>query len=869
MAFKKTTPAPKVPDSPDKILAQLPKKKIKGVLHHQGAMMQAYAKAAVEASDVALQLPTGSGKTLVGLLIAEWRRMKFQERVVYLCPTKQLVHQAVEQAQTQYGLNVNGFTGRSKDYVATAKAEYMNGSKIAITNYSSLFNRNPFFDSPHTIILDDAHAAENYVASYWNFRVEAERPEHAELHAAIARVLKPHISSRDYDRLMGNWFGLADRVWVDKIPGPLFYDIQDELRGVIDEFVRDLDAGYAWENVRDNLSGCQMYLSTHDIVIRPIIPPTWTYKPFANAKQRIFMSATLGNGGDLERLTGCKKILRLPIQEEWNRQGFGRRYFVFPGMSLKESHAKKLVGALIEKAERSLVLVPNGTAAEQMKEFVEASVGFKTFNAADIEESKKDFLREKKAVAIVANRYDGIDFPGDDCRLLVVNGLPKAATAQERFFMAKMGATVLLNERIQTRILQAIGRCTRSQDDYSAVVVLGDELEAYLANSDRIAYLHPELQAEIRFGLDQSLSVSADDLLDNFRILLENDDEWEEANSEILALRDTVTQVPFPGEGELSAVVRHEIEYQARLWQGHFEEAYEAAEKVLAKLTIPELRGYRALWHYLAGNAAWFAWRGGGAPALEAKARGQYSKAKEAAPNIAWLVKLAAFQMPAKKDETRDALTQVQVENIEAALVKLGTVNDKKFSKLEKEIVDGLHSKEASAFENAQKMLGDLLGFNAQKVESDGSPDPWWALDKFCIVFEDYSGAEQDTLYTDKARQAAGHPDWIVENGNLPKGTDIVSVLVGPITKASEGAAPHLTYFSFWSLHDYQKWGKNALQIIRELRRTLHEEGDLIWRAAAMKIIEENNLDMVSLFKRFKSSPAQGHLEIKKGKEKA
>jgi hypothetical protein len=40
-------------------------------------------------------LPTGSGKTLVGLLIGEWLRRKNKERVVFLCPTRQLVNQVI------------------------------------------------------------------------------------------------------------------------------------------------------------------------------------------------------------------------------------------------------------------------------------------------------------------------------------------------------------------------------------------------------------------------------------------------------------------------------------------------------------------------------------------------------------------------------------------------------------------------------------------------------------------------------------------------------------------------------------------------------------------------------------------------------
>ena len=87
MAFKKASQDSVVPDSPEKLLLDLPRRKIPDVLPHQSAMMRAFAERALNERDVALQLPTGSGKTLVGLLIGEWKRRKFQHRVVYLCPT--------------------------------------------------------------------------------------------------------------------------------------------------------------------------------------------------------------------------------------------------------------------------------------------------------------------------------------------------------------------------------------------------------------------------------------------------------------------------------------------------------------------------------------------------------------------------------------------------------------------------------------------------------------------------------------------------------------------------------------------------------------------------------------------------------------
>jgi hypothetical protein len=60
-----------VPDSPDELLRDLSRRKIPDVLPHQREIMRSYAESALEMPDVALQLPTGSGKTLVGLLIGE------------------------------------------------------------------------------------------------------------------------------------------------------------------------------------------------------------------------------------------------------------------------------------------------------------------------------------------------------------------------------------------------------------------------------------------------------------------------------------------------------------------------------------------------------------------------------------------------------------------------------------------------------------------------------------------------------------------------------------------------------------------------------------------------------------------------------
>jgi hypothetical protein len=91
---------------------------------------------------------------------------------------------------------------------------------------------------------------------------------------------------------------------------------------------------------------------------------------------------------------------------------------------------------------RSLVLTPSNDAAEAIRDHVKETLNYPTFAGADLETGKDRFVAAPTAVAVVANRYDGIDFPDDDCRLQFVEGLPRAANLQERFLMSRMSIDI-------------------------------------------------------------------------------------------------------------------------------------------------------------------------------------------------------------------------------------------------------------------------------------------------------------------------------------------------------------------------------------------------------------------------------------------
>jgi hypothetical protein len=860
MAFKKPTSHSAVPESPDRLFRDLPRRKHASLFDHQGQVLRNYVAQALKASDVALQLPTGSGKTLVGLLLAEWRRRKFRERVVYLCPTRQLVNQVAEEASTKYGLTVQVFTGKAKSYTPEAKTAYTDGERVAVTTYNSLFNVKPFFENPDIIIIDDAHAAENYIASQWTMRISRFEEDDETLFKAVAGVLKSVLADSNYTRLTGSWQSVDDASWVDKIPTHKLIEIADELRAVISENIQDADQRFAWRMLADHVRACQLYVSSSEVLLRPLIPPTWSHGPFANATQRIYMSATLGAGGDLERLSGRSNIKRLPIPEGWDRQGIGRRFFIFPEKSLNEEDTLELRRQLMRKAGRSLVLTPSQHDADEVTKDITEGLKYPVFSAADLENSKAKFTESAKAVAVIANRYDGIDFPENDCRLLFVEGLPRATNLQERFLMNRMGANLLFNERVQTRVLQAIGRCTRGLNDYSAVVVTGEDLPAYLTDRKRRSYFHPELQAELEFGIEQSTQVKSKDILDNFDIFLEHDQAWEDANQGILEARETATQGEFPAMDQLEDVVTHEIAWQTSMWNEDYAKAYEAAREVLGGLTDSGLRGYRALWHYLAGAAAELA-AADGEVGFDAHARTQYRKAKDAATGIPWLIALARGGAASPNaEEQSQTIVMLQVEQLEAQLVKLGMLHNRGFTAREREIREGLQ--DGDRFEQAHVLLGEHLGFSAGKRESDASPDPWWIVGEIALVFEDHANAKGDSAVIDatKARQAASHPDWMREHVPASAGASIQPVLVTPARTAKDGAMPHLGRVAHWDLEEFRTWAETALVTVRELRREFREPGDLVWRAQAATALSEVRADAPSLYAWLTARPARDHL---------
>lgn len=846
MAFNKPSKPNLSVDSPESLFADIKSKQIPGLLTQQGDVLREYVSKYVAAKDVAAQLPTGSGKTLVALLIGEWRRLSRKERVVYLCPTNQLVNQVTQQASEKYGLDVIPFTGSRALYSNADKTRYASSEAIAVTSYSALFNSNPFFDDPHLIILDDAHAAEQYVASNWTIELsKCGTQEEDVLFDTVLAVLRPQLSGTTYQRLVSTPDTPSETGWVDKLPGERLFQIASELEGVIAANVRGTKARHAWEFIRGHVHSCNIFFTPACITIRPYLAPTFTHAPFHGATQRIYLSATPGEGGELERVFCRAKIDRLTPPAGSQKHTIGRRFFLFPELSLSQSDQEALVLKLAER-DRLLVLVGDNVTSEKWKKLFEANDKISIFTASDIESSKKRFVNTDGAVAVLANRYDGIDFPGEECRKTILVDIPTATNPQERFFISRLSSSRVYDARIITRIIQSFGRCTRSATDFSLVVVFGDRLVSYLTKRDRQIFFHPELQGELLFGLEQSRSTTLSDMVENIDSFLSKSEDWKSAETQIYTHRDASIQSTLPGSLNLATVVAEEVRYMESMWNGDLTRALECCKGILAGLTDPTLRGSRAMWNYFAGTLA-SQLANKGTDGMAALAGTYYKAVADSIPTLSWLYELRRDLFPAGTENAKIFET-LQLDGIENSLGSLGVMHNRDFDRKDSVIRSGILSEEN--FEEAHRMLGEIMGFSAGKIESTASPDPWWRLaDEGIWIFEDHAGAQTTSkLSPTKARQAATHENWVRANLQMANDTPVVQILITPVLQTEQGALCHLNNVRVWNVAAFREWVNTALSTIREIRQTFTESGDLVWRAQALAILRERNLTADRIF---------------------
>jgi hypothetical protein len=737
---------------------------------HQADVLRAWHDdKLIDEADIAIELPTGSGKTLVGALVAEFLRRKDNKPVVYVCPNNLLARQTATKL-SDYGIPNVLLIDKVRTWNQADRIRYDRADAVAVSSYSHVFNSNPALDNAQLLLLDDAHAAEGYVASPW--KLEISRSQHPSAYQDVLSALRDALDPLVFARLQGaspqdrsdrNVY-LASPVGVAENAPQIEQVLATAVAG---EKVSN-DARHAWMNIRDHVDRCLVYVSDQQLLIRPMIAPTLEHPAFNAPARRVYMSATLGSGGELERAFGRRKIKRIPVPKGWENQGTGRRFFVFPeltnDLSADPGTTNAFVSDVIAKAERALVLTPDENTAAT---FIANRVpdGHTVFRAKEVEDDLKPFTSAAAAALVLTNRYDGIDLPDDDCRLVVLDGLPTGSDLQEKFLHHSLGAVTVLQERIRARIMQGSGRATRNARDYAIVLLLRSDLTSYLATREAQDAMPPEAHAELDFGLRNSLDpTTSAELLELLEMFNDHGPEWAVADAAIAEDRDRYQRVMPPGTEDLQNTVKHEVAAWEAIWAGNWDWALTEIRQVVDRLaTAGTAKRYAALWNYLGFITARRLAGPTGDNTLNDTADSFYQEARRAARGTAWISGMAApsEQNVAPPQASLDVLDEAAMNVI---LTQHDLAGPQQFTAAVTTARAGLQATDDHRpFEAALVTLGTLAGATVSYTYDDDreqtKPDAVWIFgDEQWVIWEAKSRATKTgSIGPSDVKQAGGH----------------------------------------------------------------------------------------------------------------
>ncbi|MHA1409497.1 MAG: DEAD/DEAH box helicase [Candidatus Odinarchaeia archaeon] len=835
---------------------------IDDLLSHQADILRDYQEHHINSKDVGIELPTGSGKTLVGLLIGEWRKINLNQRILYLCPTKQLAYQVNKQSK-DYGIDTRLFVGSKKFFDTKELIQYRQSNVIGISTYSGLFNYKPEFQNPQTIICDDAHGAETYIGDLWSLNIN--KNEHTELFNTLFSIYEADLPKYFVDMMKSERREIRTH-GIEKIPYKPFYSKIESLKDAVDYYTNNFetDLWYSWDIIKEGLHSCHMYVSFDNILIRPYIPPTLNHTPFANAEQRIYMSATLGRGGELERITGIREIKRIEKPETFKKRGYGKRLYIFPDYLFETNELNKWMFSRIKNEPRTLVICPNKYLLKNFENNLNVYLPLiDIYDAKDIEESLDPFIKStNNCILLLSNRYDGLDIPGDKCQNTIIYGIPTGTNLQEQFLEERLGLEVLLTERIKTRIEQASGRCTRKDNDRSVIIMADRRLLDFCAKLEIRNLFHPQIKGEI--GLFFEANPTTKEILDTIiKSFIENNEYWASAEEIIAELRDEGVESESEIVSKLSEVVKEEVDFCYDFWNGNFENAIRRGNFIVDKLSGQKLAQYRALWCYFVSNPALILSKT--IKDYEPIVLDYLERSKAACSTVSWFPHAVRAMLPETVtfETEEDEITALAVEGIINELSRLGSVGER-FHKQLDEIESNLNETEHTKFDNALVKLGTLLGFSAFKPAGKAVPDAAWHLENHMgIVFEAKAGENpEDGISVDNCTQTLRHKDWAFSDERLNIVQNINSVLISPKIKIDREAIPFSHEVNYIHTSEIIALFEQVKQFLVKIRAILTTEIDDNYRTVVLKGLIQNNL-LPRNIKEILVSKKASELEIK------
>lgn len=784
------------------------------VLQQYSALLHTNGR--VKHSDVAIEMPAGTGKTLVALLISEYHR-RLSRKVVILTGTKQLARQVSENAK-YLGVDTTVFEGPGMNWSQRDLLKYRGAETIAIMNYWAYFNINPKPVPADILIFDDAHLAENVISELYTIHINKDNPLYLNIIKAIS-VLSQGRYTLIEDTLKGIFN--PDSLL---LPFSDFCLLKDQIVQYLDDLCKagDTQVRFVWPGIRDKLDAIALYVTGEEIELRPIIYPIRTFKHFNQPIQRIYLSATLGDPGDFQRRIGCG-TLRVIRPSEPQLGERGRRMIVlFP--SKDEDNYEEIISKGLHIvwpiARKRLWMCSSWHEVEKWKLKVPPLKDGSTSHIFELKGSDEVQLEGFRQASLghlfTAGRYDGMDFPGDQCRLAIIPNSPIISDPQEEFFSAHLRDAIFLKSRFSQRVAQALGRCNREPADFAVYIFLDPRFERRFGGNDPdyLSYLPSDIQAEMEAalsisedGFEACCSKAKDFLSGIFK-------HWD---SLVDSLRKKTKTVPHSSRSYSTA--NSEVEGWLALWNGDPVKAIKHFQDCEAGYKQEHISGSLAFSRYCIAWAHYICHLRQISSEVSLEDSIKFLESSASVGPSYWFTTI----LRAVANDLRDHLTKKSlplakrntykdavIEGWEKILYERGLKESslkRWLDGIENDIISNFHDQTAGGVEK----LGELIGFESFRPKGSGMPDVVWRFSrdpKFIFTWEIKAELKSDRkICLADINQAHGHGRWAQKtfSGSGYKSTPLILSCSGELEPGIESRLDNVRCITQSTLHHLTK----------------------------------------------------------------
>jgi hypothetical protein len=426
----------------------------------------------------------------------------------------------------------------------------------------------------------------------------------------------------------------------------------------------------------------------------------------------------------------------------------------------------------------------------------------------DINDDLAPFTTATDVILVLGGRYDGLDLPEDDCRLLLLVNSPAATNALERHLTGKWKMGPVMRRKERTRLIQGMGRCTRSATDFAVVLWLGQSLVDIASSKSAINQMPVELQRELAWGVEQ-VKESSDlgQRLVEMATGLVGEKEYRKAAND--AISELSAVVPKFDDDDKAGT--EEVKFSIAMWEGDFAFAHETARGIAEQSNSPALAGYRGWWWYLASVAARLA--GNSSAEIDALWHSQKSGV-----HIGFAAHLLS-QRKAKKSGTPDFTVPTNVERIWDTVTTWGWAGPAFDYKLDS-MLALLKDDQSSTFHQGLELLGRCIGSLPLRPTSDGAPDVVWSFDDILSVCFEAKTEKKSTgaIFKKDLEEAKLHPDWVKHHTKLADESEVLVVLVSATPKLDTVAVPFAEGVYYVSTETVRLMASHVVMVLRKLR---------------------------------------------------